>query len=78
MPHLRAELAPASRAGGLGSPSRRVLGQRNHLLPSSLFNKITVLPMRLNRDLEALFVLSCGLLKQIAAFLGGSALSSLL
>lgn len=51
--------------GGVSCP---VLEHRNGPLPPSLFNKITVLSMRLNEDLEALFVLSCGLRKPIAAF----------
>ena len=56
-----AEVAHESRTGQLGGPSCWGLEQRSHLLPLTLFNKIIVLPMRRNEDLEALFVLSCGL-----------------
>lgn len=62
--------APASQSGRGGGGSCCVLEQKNRLLPPSLFNKINVLPLRLNEDLEALFVLSCGLHKRILPSLG--------
>lgn len=59
--------------GGGASAQFKSIG----IAPSLLPFLIAVLPVRLNEDLEALFVLSCGLRKRIAAFPGGLALSSL-
>lgn len=75
-PELRAEVAPGSGTGLRGEePSCGVLDQGIAPLPPSHVHKITALSMRLNEDLEALFVLSCGPWKRTAAFPGGPALS---
>lgn len=71
---LRAEVAPGSARPAGGGAFLRRLEQEIASLPPAHVHKITALSMRRNGDLEALFVLSRGPRKRIAAFPGVSAL----